>query len=410
MKEPSRFRFLFATLPTLLLPFGGGIVSVAFAQNAEEISWKTGPEFRQALTEPLGLTWNSTPISKILPLLEKQTGTAIWVDRRIDANLPLTFSAQETTIPELLLAVARETTGESAEFLNPHVANLGVSQTGSFLYVGPETFARRLRTLVNLKKDELKSELPPTAQKNWLKEKAVSWERLSEPQKLLKELAEERNLKIRGLKSVPHDLWPARSLPPTSALELALLILGQFDLTLNFNDSGAEVIPLKLKSVVVTKSYSASQISSEKRRLIEKERPETRFTEKGKKILVCGILEVHEFLASGASAKNGLSPGAFPAPRQSRPSPARSNAASLENQRLSGKIQGPFLPFVVQLCQQKGLKLTMDETAFHEKGINLQTNIQLEVKNATVEETFQKMAEEIGAHAKIEGDRLILTP
>ncbi len=410
MKEPSVFRFLFTSIPTLLLLFCGGTVSTGFAQNTEEISWKTDAEFRRALTEQIGLTWDSTPISKILPLFEKQTQIAIWADRRIDTNLSFAFSAQQVTIPELLKIIVQKTSREPGEFLNLHSANLGISQTGSFLYVGPEPFTRRLRTLVKIKKDELKAVLPPVAQKNWLKEKAVSWERLSEPQKLLKRLAEDRDLEIQGLKIVPHDLWPARSLPPVNALELSLLILGQFDLTLEFNDSGAKIVPLKLKSAAITKSYPSSRVSSEKRRLIERECPETRFAEKGEKTLVRGILEVHEFLTSGTSAKNVFLIGMFPTTRSSQPSAASADTDSLKNQRLTGKIQGPFLPFIIQLCQQKGLKLSMDKTAFDEKGINLQMNIQLEVKDAGVEETFQKMAREIGAEARIEGENLILTP
>ena len=415
MKNSSVFRFSFAyfQLRLLLFLFFALVLEsglICEARDAAEISWRTGTEFRQSLTGEIGLTWESVPISKILPLLEKQTQIAIWTDRRIDKNLPVTFSAQQTTIPSFLKDITRQTAQKPTEFLNLHSANLGLSRTDSFLYVGPIPFVNHLRTLLEIKKDELKKSLSPVDQKKWLKEKVISWDRLTEPRMILTELAEERGLEIRGLKNIPHDLWPARSLPPISALELSLLILGQFDLTLEFSSSEALIIPLNLKSVVLTKSYPLRQVSSRKRGLIEKEAPETRFAEKGSQTLVRGILEVHEFLSSGAMAEKGFSIGGFPSIPPNHAASRTSPASDLNLQRLSGKIQGPFLPFVSQLCQQKGLKLIMDETSFHEKGIDLRQNILLEVENATVEETFRKMAEEIGIQAKIEGENLILTP
>lgn len=374
--------------------------------SARETPQRRQPSEAQALSAPIGLAWEETPIRDALAKLSRQTSTAIWLDRRVDANLPISGAFQNATLPQIL----RETL--HSEVLEAE--NLELTQLGPVLFVGPAPFAARLRTLSELKKTELRNSLSKSAQKKWLADAPLSWPRLAEPKEILKELADANDLKVDGLQSVPHDLWPEHEFPALCALDAALLILGQFDLTLEFEDSCARIVPLELESAVLTKSYPARQVSESRISRIRETFPDAKIKKGEKQVIVRGAAEVHDFLRSRESEI--LVVGSFTAAQLGSSAASGGTSArapdgqELAMKRFSGKISIQFFLAVRQLCQQNGLTLEADPDALVAAGVNLDQMVTLEVQDVTIEELFQKLAEMAGCEAKLTGKKLILSP
>lgn len=396
-------------------------VNAQEAQRTEK-DLAQGPNFSRALEARIGLTWEAVPIRKVLENLGAGTGIGIWLDRRIDANLPITGTFQNASIPQLL----RET------FQSEKLAEapaMEVTQVGSILFVGPKAYVERLRTLASLKRLEAKRELSNKEFEKWDSKDSISWENLAVPREILTELAEKNELSVKGLKNVPHDLWPEKKLPEASLLEISLLILGQFSLTLEFEESGAEIVPLKTESIALTKSYSIRKVSKEKLLHIQEIFPDTKFKSSEKKVLVRGLLEVHDFLSADSKTYPQLAVGSFSAvqlgkavygsggangSRQNadagKSSVSGRNPQGVERaaQRFSGTIKGPFWPLLKQLCQMQGFQLEADTDALLDAGIELESPVEFEVKEASVEELFEKCASAGGCEIEWKGETVVV--
>ena len=202
-------------------PEGGkGAVSISSIQNDTEPARKTG------------VLWDETPIREALTALEQQSGQTLWLDRRIDPAFPVSGTFQNASAEQIL-----------QEALRP--SPFRVSQlTDGLLFTAPENTAILLRTLLAKKRHELRENLPSSDQKKWLTERSVAWDHLTEPKAVLEKLAKTMKFEIRDLSKLPHDLWPERPPMHISGLDAALLILIQFDLTLEFTSEGVKTVPL----------------------------------------------------------------------------------------------------------------------------------------------------------------------
>ena len=74
----------------------------------------------------------------------------------------------------------------------------------------------------------------------------ASWENLSEPRRILLDHATIAGMAITNPEAIPYDLWAAGQLPRMSFVELATVILNQFDLTFELAGDRSEmtVVPI----------------------------------------------------------------------------------------------------------------------------------------------------------------------
>ena len=75
---------------------------------------------------------------------------------------------------------------------------------------------------------------------------------------------------------------------------------------------------------------------------------------------------------------------------------------------MSGKMEGPFFPILKQLCQNQGLELECDADALVRAGVDLEKRVKVEVKEVSLEELLQKLAEDTDCKVTKQGDKVRL--
>lgn len=178
-------------------------------------------------------TWRGQQLGTVLERLASTVNAPLWLDRRVDPRQ--TADAEFTDVPFRKAL---------AELAGKH--NLGVASLDGVIYVGPEKTARGLKSLSRQARAALRS-APAAQRKRWLQAAAWSWPRLSVPRALLADLARQANVELEGGDLVPHDLWPARVLPPLALVDRVILLLAGFDLTCEISPDGqtCRVVPIK---------------------------------------------------------------------------------------------------------------------------------------------------------------------
>ena len=346
-------------------------------------------------TRETSVLWDETPVRKAVADLEQQSGWTIWLDRRIDPAFPISGAFQDAPADLIL----QETFFSD----DRRVSRL----PDDLLFAAPKSTVFLIRTLLTVKRQELREALSAADQKKWLTVRSVAWEHLTEPKAILEKIADSMKLEIRDLSKLPHDLWPERAPMDISGLDAVLLILVQFDLTLEFTSSGAQIVPLDPKSILISRTYSASDISEDQLAEVQK-LPGTRTVRKGSKLLVRGTLEAHEALAGGSASGTSRKSGTA---KQSRTPQNTARSYGLKpGETVSGTVKGPFLPYIKALCSQYGLTLSADESELRSAGIDPSKHVEVTADKASLEELFSMMAEEAGCDAELNGPTLTIRP
>ncbi len=188
----------------------------------------TTPLWAQRITA----VWQGQQLGAVLERLANARHAPLWLDRRVDPQQ--TVDVQFTDVP---FAQAL------AELAEQH--ELGVGQLGGVIYVGPKETARGLATLARRARAAL-ALTPAAKRQRWLRAAPSEWPRLTQPRALLKELLQQAGIELVDDRLVPHDLWPARELPPLALVDRVVLILAGFDLTCEISRDGGScrVVPI----------------------------------------------------------------------------------------------------------------------------------------------------------------------
>jgi len=202
-----------------------------------QLSAQAGAAAEQQLGRRLGqkvtVTWQGQQLGAALVRLAEAQGIAVWLDRRVDPSAPIEFTADERPLGEVFAGVAKP-------------RQCAVTAFHGVLYVGPEQTAGELLTLSAAARESL-AKAPAKARSRWLKPEPWSFPRLSEPRPFVASLAKSMGVTLHGDERIPHDLWPARELPPMAALDRLVLVLAGFDLTCEISADGRRlhVTPIK---------------------------------------------------------------------------------------------------------------------------------------------------------------------
>src|SRR5690606_7939817 len=138
---------------------------------------------------------------------------------------------------------------------------LAVSHFGPVMVLGPPQATRRLRTVAELRRQDL-ARLAPPARGNWARMRRWQWEDLATPRSLLEQIADEANFSIENLDIIPHDLWAGCDLPPLSIADRLSLVLNQFDLTFELTNPQGDLRLMRIPAeVAVERSYPAGRQS-----------------------------------------------------------------------------------------------------------------------------------------------------
>jgi hypothetical protein len=327
-KEGSKILGLF-----VLVSISHALVWGRPAEVAGHISWTTGSQLSQSLSEPLDILWSNNPLRDAIGSLSRAQRVAILIDRRIDPGQKLSLNLQNVPLQTVLQMVAER-------------CGLGIARLGAVVYLGPPPAAQRLRPLAAALEQAVR-QLPAASQHKFLQSRPLRWEAFSTPRELLEQLGQQNGIPIAGLERVPHDLWAAADLPPLTLIERLTLITAQFDLTCKIAAGGA-----RLDLVPVPDGLGA----------LPADRPAISTGQ----------------LSTKRAAAEPVTP-----------------VEQIRIQRLSVRAE-PLGPVLRQLARRLGLELKLDEQAIKQAGISLDQRVSVLVENATVDELLHQLLKSTG--------------
>jgi hypothetical protein len=347
--------------------------TVRHASAAELV---TGSAFRRALSEPVGaITWSEKPLRGALERLVETQHVAIMLDRRIDPDQRVDFTARDVALESIVQAIAQR-----------HQA--AVCQVGAVLYVGPAATTRVLPTLVAREREKTQS-LSAMARSRLSQASAWSWPRMSTPRELVEQLEQEYRVKINGKENVPHDLWPAVQLPPLGFIEKLSLVLAGFHVTFELSTTGDSVRLAAMPSdAAVERRYTPRGDVAKLAEELTRQFPDAKISAVGRNLVVDGRAEVHdavERLLAGQRVASGT-----------RPTGSRQVfTLTLENKPVGGVMRA--------LGKQLGRSVNLDDVKAQSR---LTKEISVSVKEATLDELLRAVLEPAGLKFEIQGETI----
>jgi len=370
--------------------FWTGLSLIAMAAPADRLPtagaaepWLTGTTLHKRLSQEIGPgSWSGIPLRDALTEVSRKHRVAVLLDRRVDPGQPLKMSHGSISLRELLARIA-------------DARGLHVSMLGSVACFGPPEFTTRMRTLAELRRQDV-SKLPAPLRDSLAARKSMRWDDFTTPAELLGRIAEEGGFTLAGLDRVPHDLWAGAELPPISPIDRLTWIAGQFDLTFAVDPQSNTVSLTPIPpDVSMVRSYPGGSKPEEKAQQVAALLPDCEVKLSGGKVWVKGRLEDHERLAAASR----------PTTRPVRPRPGteiRIAEYNVKNHHLGDVLEN--------LAKQLQVELTIDRAAFAQAGISLDQLVTVTVKDASIEELFRAVAKEGGAIVRRRGAGFEVVP
>jgi hypothetical protein len=347
--------------------------------NADDssVAWKTDREFHQQLNLPAGFTWKSNPLRSGLEKLARAQRVAVFLDRRVDPDQKVDFTTNGTSLEAALQQLAAK-------------IDLGVCKLDSVVYIGPASITEKLPTLAALRREEVR-QLPSARQSPLLRRRELEWDFLAEPGETVQQLCREAGIEIANAAVVPHDLWPAVSLPQMTFVDRLSIVLAGFDLTFQLNETGTaiQLVPAP-QSATIRRSYV---VPSNPINLVAKLRqlfPEARFTNSTNQLNVEGAFDVHDAvqrLLRGESVRN-----------RTVTQGERRYTLQVDNQPVGGVLKA--------VAGQLNLTMRLDPRVTSK----INELISFEVKDATRDQLIEAIVKPAGLSFQVENDKLHILP
>ncbi|MBI3865202.1 MAG: STN domain-containing protein [Planctomycetia bacterium] len=353
-----------------------------------------GTSFRSALEQPISPTWDHLDLRTIARTIESGQRVAVLVDRRLDPSGERSLKVSCDTLRECFDRLAAECDG-------------GATVIGNVVYLGPRETAGKLRTLVAMRKNDLKElPLPESRRTAITRTRAFRWNDLDRPADVLRRLAEEYRLEVDGLDQVPHDLWAAAALPDATPIEALSLVLAQFELTFQWTEGarGVRIEPIP-ERVAIEKSYDPPRGLSPADAIARWQEvlPGLEARPAGGKVVVSGTEEFHEMVDR---VRRGKRPDEKPG-RSTAPLPA------LGQKRYFSKFENVPVSALMRELETPGqglLTFEYDRAAFKAAGIDLDRRVSFELKNAKIEGFLKAAFDPIGVTFEIHDRTVRLKP
>jgi hypothetical protein len=160
-------------------------------------------------------SWTGLPLRAWAERATALAGRPVILDRRIDPQTPVTFTARGEPLRTVLDRVAA-------------VADAAVDELDATLRIAPPSVAGRAAVGDAQRRRELAA-LPPALRQRLTAAEPWQWPAGARPRDLVAGLAAAAGLDVAGLEAIPHDHFPAADLPAVSLAERFDLVLAHFD-------------------------------------------------------------------------------------------------------------------------------------------------------------------------------------
>ena len=332
----------------------------------------SGVAFRQELEKPFAASWSSESFRKILTTISTDRRIAIVLDRRLDPSREVQVTIQNVTLIAGLRELAQRDDGR-------------LCLPGSFVYLGPESATKRLRTLIELRLVELKSKelkITPPRLADLQRRRSVTWPDLQSPKEILESISTLYRIRCANPEIIPHDLWAAGKLPDTNAIEALSTVLIQFDFTFQWLDKGDrfQIVPIPEQPVIERKYTPNRKSMNELMSLIQDQFPDIHVQTRNNELIVKGIVEDHEAIdevirgSSGAQIRK-------PAPLK----PVKQRSFTFNSN------QPVPISALMKKLEETDIRFEYNPQELQAAGIDLERKIDLDVKNMPAPAFFKSI-------------------
>lgn len=346
-------------------------------------SLKVDEEYEQTLKTILSVNWKNRQLRDGIRSLVDHYQISILLDRRINPNRLITLDFQNGTLLEFLEEIARQNDAE-------------VSVLANLVYIGPAESARSLRTLLELKQEELKSN---KQRKNLSRKINLHWHDLDQPGRIVKNLLNTYQVEIVS-GNVPHDLWTSGTVPKTDFSETISFILIQYDLTYEWDENG-KMIKLVPVSYPVTVNRSHRVTGKQQAEVLPEFQNRDSFPEmtiNSGRVSFTGTLEQHELFENRLRGKQVREPV-----MDTKPIP-------LSQRRFTLNLKDGTAQVMIGLLKTKGIQIQYDPEQLRKAGIDLDQKIAISLSRATIKELLESFCKPLGIRYEIRGETILLEP
>lgn len=358
------------------------------ARSSGSASWLTSKRFQQELDRPFSGSWANLEYRQLLKEVAADRQVAIVLDRRIDPSASRPIQVNNSPLRMGLTSIARQ-------------ADADATVCDNVIYVGPKETCRTLRTLIELRVQDLNAKearVSTLRRTELLKYQTFESLDLDSPIEILEKFSRQAKLKIENPQAVPHDLWAAMVLPEVSVVEAISIVLTQFDLTFQWKDEGRaiELVPPP-REISVERKHPVKKKTAESLTLIRQTFPKLHVEQMKSEILVRGLTEDHEAVAA-------LLRGESPSPvKIEAPQPLRKQIFLLKAEQVP-------VSAIIRNLEGSGVTFEYDPDELKQAGIDLENRVDIDVKKATAEEFFKLVFDPVKVQFEIDNLTVRLRP
>lgn len=368
-------------------------------ENKESRPQNVSASFSVDWTREVRFRFQDIPLFDALTFQAESNRFSFFLDRRVDPEIPVTYSADAVplaaALTEMIEGVGLETV-----------------RLGPILYVGPPESGGELLLTLFLHRQAARGN-PNQAKEGLEKRVAFPKDDFVEPAALLKDAAKKGGLSWSGLDKMPFDYWRNGTFPPLAAGDLFSLVLIGFGVDYRLDDRKPVLKPVAFqKEGTVIRSWPAEEISGIRRG----DFPDVEWMEIRNEIRGTGpfreIARI-EYRASKERMKNVLREVHDRREREDAGGRSDSSVSgSLKRNSgggnlLSGEIRQATLQFVFdELKNQLDLDCVLDSSV-DKMGMTLETRISCRFDNANPKRALKIIADELGVSYRLNGRRAV---
>jgi hypothetical protein len=204
------------------------------------------------LDAPVRASWTRVPIRLWADGATRIAGMPVIVDRRLDPAVAVTLDCRGEPLRDVLDRVAA-------------AAGAEVDVLRSSLRIVPHAVAGRA-VAAEAARDAAVAGLPAAMRRQASAREAWSWPAAATPRDLVATVAGRSGLGLTGIETIPHDHFPAASLPPLSLAERLDLVLAHVDRRIAWTADGGAIVPIDAGLGALADGTAAAPVAPQPRR------------------------------------------------------------------------------------------------------------------------------------------------
>ncbi len=357
----------------------------------EPSNFRTGRELADVLNEKIGWSGSGVSAAKLLRQWQTQRRVAVLFDRRLDPNRVVSVATGFSSGSHVLQQICES------------LSDVTWCASSKWVYVGPATSSDRLLPLLDLHQQHvmaLRGRLPTASFRKLTAEYPQGWSRLSEPRSIVTSAAEQSGITIQNPELIPHDLWDAAGLPRMSFVELATIVLNQFDLMLI---PGSKPDTFRIEPIDTSQSLDRSYAFGRERREAITKAYRERFPEleaqwAAGNLKVSASLEQHAWFAALLRQQSAAAAVQLAVPTE-----------SLRTRRFSLETSNATVGQLIEHFRSNGVAMEVSAADSDALQVVLQQEIRLNLKSVVGTEFFQQAFGTHFSSVAVHDQRVVLT-